>query len=625
MMPDQTAEQKPAKPAPRGAADGTARPRRRLRRVGYWTAITGIWLTILGGVGFAWIAHDLPDLSDLPPPGQAATAELLAVNGKTLVRYGPVYGDWLDYPEIPEVMILALLASEDRRFFGHGGLDPLGVLRAAWANLRAGDVVQGGSTLTQQLAKNLFLTSERNFKRKAQELLLALWLERALTKPEILALYLNRVYFGAGTYGIDAAARTYFGHAAGRLTLSEAAMLAGLVKAPSRLAPTHNLAGARERAEVVLGAMVDAGYLTRRAAERAAERPASLAADAAGENVRYFTDWIMARAERLVGPNHGPLTILTTLDPMAQAAAETAVTERLADEGAERRASQAALVALSRDGAVKAMMGGRSYGASQYNRAVQARRQPGSAFKPVVYLAGLEAGLRPSTVMQDAPITLEGWSPENFSGRYAGEVTLTDAFARSLNTVSVRVARHAGLPAVVSLARRLGIESPLAPLPSIALGAEEVTLLELSSVYASIAAGGRRVEPYGIVEIRGSDGEVLHRTRPEDRPFAIRPDHAAQLTEMMTVTMREGTGRRARLDRPAAGKTGTSQDFRDAVFMGFTSDLVAGVWVGNDDDTPMREVAGSGLPARIWSDFMIDAHIGRPVRPVLAQEHADAS
>jgi len=607
------------------ARDAAPGKHHRVRRIVYVSAVSGIWLAIAGGFGFAWIAHDLPDVSNLPPPGREATATVLAVNGKELAHYGPIYGDWLDYPEIPEVMILALLASEDRRFFRHSGLDALAVLRAGLANLNAGTIVQGGSTLTQQLAKNLFLSAERSFKRKAQELLLALWLEQTLTKEEILTLYLNRVYFGAGTYGIDAAARTYFGRSARRLSLSEAAMLAGLVKAPSRLAPTHNLAGARARAEVVLSAMVDAGYLTPRAAERAKSRPATLDASDIGEDVRYFTDWVMAKARSLAGPQDGPWRILTTLDPTAQAAAERAIRSGLDENGEAVNAGQGALVALAPDGAVKAIMGGRSYGESQYNRAVQARRQPGSAFKPFVYLAGFEAGLKASSVVEDAPITVEGWSPENFSGRYAGAVTLTKAFARSLNTVAVRVARHAGLPNVISVARRLGIESPLDPVPSIALGAKEVTLLELVTGYAAIAAGGRKVSPYAIIEIRAESGETLHRYSPKSRPFVIRPDFAEELTRIMQETIRHGTGRRARLDRPAAGKTGTSQDFRDAVFVGFTSDLVAGVWVGNDDDMPMRRVTGGGLPARIWSDFMIDAHIGHPVRPVLAHGTQDAS
>jgi len=607
--------------------DGVSRPsstgadrvgRRRARRVVYVSAVAGIWLAIAGGFGFAWIAHDLPDISNLPPPGREATAVVLAVNGKELAHYGPIYGDWLDYPEIPEVLTLALLASEDRRFFRHGGFDPLAVLRAGAANLHAGTVVQGGSTLTQQLAKNLFLSAERSFKRKAQELLLALWLEQSLSKEDILTLYLNRVYFGSGNYGIDAAARSYFGHSARRLTLSEAAMLAGLVKAPSRLSPTHNLAGARERGEVVLAAMVDAGFLTPRAAERARMRPATLDASAAGAEVRYFTDWVMAKANALVGPRRGPMRILTTLDPAAQDAAERAIRERLAEHGVERSAGQASLVALAPDGAVKAMMGGRAYGESQYNRAIQARRQPGSAFKPFVYLAAFEAGLELSSSIEDAPVTIEGWSPENFSGRYAGEVTLTEAFARSLNTVAVRVARRAGLPNVVALAQRMGIESALSPVPSIALGAEEITLMELVTGYAVIAAGGRKVEPYAIVEIRGQDGQALYRYRPQVRPFVIRPDFAADMTRIMQETIEHGTGRAARLDRPAAGKTGTSQDFRDALFAGFTSDIVAGVWVGNDDDQPMEAVTGGGLPATIWADFMIDAHIGRPVRPILA-------
>lgn len=601
------------------------RPRRRIVRIAYWGAVACIWLTIFGVFAFVWIAHDLPDLSDLPPPGGEAIIRIEAASGATIARYGPIYGDWLEYADLPEPMVLALLAIEDRRFFRHGAVDPFGILRAVVTNIRHGGLRAGGSTLTQQLAKNLFLSSERSLKRKAQELLMAIWLERQFSKQQILTLYLNRVYFGAGTYGIDAASRTFFGHEARRLDLSEAAMLAGLVKAPSRLAPIVHYEAALARSRVVLDAMVDTGFITREAADRARTRPPKLAADAAGPDIRYFTDWARAEADRLSGAGNRPLIIRTTLDLTAQSAAERVIDSRLAGEGGEREAGQAALIALSPEGAILAMMGGRSYGESQYNRVTQARRQPGSAFKPILYLAGFEAGLRPDMVYVDGPVDIEGWQPRNFNGRYAGEMTLHDAFARSVNTIAVKVAQFAGIGRVIDTARRLGVRSPLQPVPSLALGASGLTLLELGVVYAEICNGGLRADPYAIVEIRTPKGEVLYRYRPDEPERLIDADDARALGRMMEAVIREGTGKAAKIDRPAAGKTGTSQDHRDALFVGCSGDLVAGVWVGNDDERPMTSVSGGGLPARIWSDFMIDAHIGRPPRPLLFEDAAQSS
>lgn len=594
---------------------GAKRPRRPLLRVAYWTTVVLVWCTMAGFVAFLWIAHGLPDLDDLPPPGREATITVEAANGAVLARYGPIYGDWLDYRDIPEPMILALLAIEDRRFFDHGGIDPYGILRAAFANLRRGSLREGGSTITQQLAKNLFLSHARTLRRKAEEFLMALWLERRFSKEEILTLYLNRVYFGSGTYGIDAASRTFFGHDARRLDLAEAAMLAGIVQAPSRLAPTHDYEAALARSHQVLAAMVDAGYLTPEAAARTRERPPKTAA-ATGPDIRYFTDWARSEAERLIGADPRSLVIGTTLDPAIQAAAEHALKSHIEKEGKARNVSEGALIALAHDGAVLAMMGGVSWSRSQYNRATQARRQPGSAFKPILYLAGLEAGLAPDDIEIDEPVTIEGWSPANFSGRYEGAMTLGEAFSRSVNSIAVKVWQHAGASAVLETARRLGIESPLADVPSLALGTSGIRLIELAAAYAAIANGGTLTRPYAILEIRTRSGEVLYRPTPAGGPRVIAAKDRDALVAMMERTITTGTGRAARIDRPAAGKTGTSQDYRDALFVGFSSDIVAAVWVGNDDETPMRGVTGGGLPAHIWADFMIDAHIGHPVRPL---------
>jgi len=589
--------------------------RRGLKHIAYWSAVTLSWLVIILFGVFIWLAHDLPDVGDLPAPGAATSVEILGVDGKRLVRYGPVYGDWLGYDEIPEALVLAFLAVEDRRFFSHGGLDPLGIGRAALVNLRAGGIAQGGSTITQQLAKTLFLSSRRSFRRKAQEALLALWLERRLTKEEILTLYLNRIYFGSGAYGIDAAAQVYFGHSARRLTLPEAALLAGLVKAPSRLAPTHNPDGARDRAQEVLGDMVAAGYLTEAASKEARREPAPIRRTGRTVESRYFTDWVRNLSEQLVGPPQGHRVIQTSLDPEMQAIADRTLTQALDDAGETRRVGQGALVAMAPDGAIKAMTGGRSYAESQFNRAVQMRRQPGSAFKPFVYLAGFEAGLAPDTVLEDAPLTIDGWTPENFSDGYRGPMRLDDAFAASVNTVAARVMQRAGASKVADAARRFGMSGPFPPLPSLALGSVGVSPLELTAAYAGIANGGQRVDPYAIIDIRRG-GETLYRHVPATPQTVAAPEDMTALARLMVEVIERGTGRAARLDRPAAGKTGTSQNFRDAWFAGFTAQLVTTVWVGNDDDTPMDGVTGGGLPARIWRDFMLASHEDLPVRPL---------
>lgn len=595
-----------------------------MRRLAYWAATGLVWsgIALLGL--FLWLAHDLPEIEAMPAPGAATSVEILAVDGSRLVRYGPVYGDWLSYEDIPESLILAFLAVEDRRFFSHGGLDPRGIARAALVNLRAGGIAQGGSTITQQLAKTLFLTHRRSFRRKSQEALLALWLERKLTKEEILTVYLNRIYFGSGAYGIDAAAQVYFGHSARRLSLPEAALLAGLVKAPSRLAPTHNPDGARARTDEVLGDMVATGYLSEAAAENARRNPAAIRRVGRTVESRYFADWIRNLSEQLVGPPQGHRVIQTSLDPAMQTAADRALETALAASGDSRRIGQGALVAMAPDGAIKAMTGGRSYAGSQFNRAVQMRRQPGSVFKPFVYLAGLEAGLTPDDVFEDAPLTIDGWSPDNFSDGYRGPIRLADAFAASVNTVAARVLQHAGASKVAEIARRFGMTGPFPPLPSLALGSVGVSPLELTAAYAGIASGGRRVAPYAIIDIRRG-GETLYRHVPAEMGRVAVSEDIAALTGMMVTAMDEGTGRAARVNRPAAGKTGTSQNYRDAWFAGFTAQLVTTVWVGNDDDTPMDGVTGGGLPARIWRDFMLAAHDGLPVRPLPAMTAADRS
>ena len=597
-------------------AELEARPKRGLvGNIFYTLAVMAVWGVMLGIVLFAYLALDLPDYEKPPEPGAGTRSVVVkAANGATLVRQGPIYGAFLNYNEIPKSMVTALVAVEDRRFFTHGGIDARGLLRAIWTNISAGSVRQGASTLTQQLAKNLFLTQDRTLKRKAQEMLLAFWLERELSKEQIITLYLNRVYFGGGTYGIDAASRKFFGHSANQLTIAESAVLAGLVKAPSRLAPHINPDGAWERGQIVLRAMASTGNLTLEAADRISKNQPRIITQGPGADIRYFTDWVIGNADGLVGARGRDLIIYTTLEPAMQVAGSQAIRRGLEDEGAKKNASQAALVALSHDGAVKAMVGGVKYGKSQFNRAVSAKRQPGSTFKLFVYLAALEAGVKSSDHYMDEPITVDGWSPKNYSGKNYGDVTALEAFARSLNIVAVKIAEETGRQKVADMAKRMGISTPITPHASLPLGTEEVTILDLASSYAAVANGGLRALPYAVVEITSLSGEVLYRHKLRAPRPVLTGDVVDEITPMLKAVITSGSGRNARIDRPAAGKSGTTQDNRDALFAGFTSDLTAVVWVGNDDNTPMNYVTGGGLPARVWADFMIEAHAGAQVR-----------
>jgi len=592
------------------------KPRRRWpRRLVVWSLVLLIWLG-LGVVGaVVYYAHDLPDIDEVTAETRKPSVTLLAADGSVLASYGDLYGESVTLSDVPPVLPKAVMAVEDRRFYSHFGVDPFGLARAMLANIRAGEIVQGGSTITQQLAKNLFLTPERTVKRKVQELLLAFWLEREFGKDEILALYLNRVYLGAGTYGVDAAARRYFGKPAAEVNLYEAAMLAGLLKAPSRYNPAADAEAAHRRATIVLQDMVAAGYITQEEAVRAA-RQRSRGRTASAWRGRYFADWALSNVQDHVGYHPKDLVVQTTLDLRLQRLAAQQVQAVLAAEGEARRAGQAALVTMAPDGAVRAMVGGRSYRESQFNRATQAKRQPGSAFKPFVYLAGMEHGLTPGHKFEDRPVEVDGWSPENYAGRYYGTVTLREAFARSLNSVAVQVARRVGIEEVIRTARRLGIASDLKAHPSLALGTSEVSLLELTGAYAVFANGGHGVFPYGIREIRDSAGQVLYRRRGGGAGEVVAPRHVARMTDILRANVVWGTGKAANPGRPAAGKTGTSQDSRDAWFVGFTAGLVSGVWVGNDDGRPMKQVTGGTLPAKIWRRVTERALEGEPARPL---------
>ncbi|MDP6816190.1 MAG: transglycosylase domain-containing protein, partial [Alphaproteobacteria bacterium] len=512
----------------------------------YWIAVLAVWGVILAMGVVVWYAYDLPDVSKLSVIERKPSLTLLDHRGRTIARFGDIYGEAVQVAELPPHLMQAVVATEDRRFHSHFGIDPIGLARAMVVNLRAGRIVQGGSTISQQLAKNVFLTHQRTLKRKVQEFLLAMWLEANFSKDQILTLYLNRVYLGAGAYGVDAAARRYFAKSARQVNLAEAAMLAGLLKAPSRLAPTGNLKAARNRAAVVLNNMVAAGHIDAAKARRAKQRPAALrpgrSRGRSGRPARYFTDWIVDRLTDFVGPTERDLTVTTTLDRELQQTAEAAVGRLFAGPAGKQRIGQAAVLALAPNGAVRAMVGGRDYAKSQYNRATQARRQPGSAFKPVVYLAGLESGLRPDTVLTDRPVTVGGWSPRNYSGKHVGQVTLTRALAESINTVAVQVSERAGRDRVVEVARRLGIASALPGHPSIALGTAEVSLLELTAAYGALANQGRGVLPHGILEVRDGRGRLLYRRRGSGAGQVVAADDAARLTAMLQAVIVEGTG-----------------------------------------------------------------------------------
>jgi penicillin-binding protein 1A len=561
-----------------------------------------------------WVAISLPPIQSLEIPKRPPQIEIVGFDGKPLATRGEMHGATVTLKELPPYLPRAFVAIEDRRFYSHFGIDPIGLMRAAAANLMRRGVAQGGSTITQQLAKNLFLTQERTFWRKLQEVVLALWLERKFTKTEILELYLNRVYFGAGAYGIDAAAQRYFGKSASKVKVAEAAMLAGLVKSPSRLAPSRNPNGAEKRAQAVLTAMTEQGFITESVAKTALMQPAHAVKPVGTGTVNYVADWIMDVLDDLVGRVEEDIVIVTSIDPALQAAAEKALVDELAQKGAKLDVQQGAIVAMSPDGAVRALVGGRNYAESQYNRAVAARRQPGSAFKPFVYLTALEQGLTPDSVREDKPIAIKGWKPENYAHEYYGPVTLTQALALSLNTVSVRLVQEVGPAAVAKTAYRLGIASKLETNPSLALGTSEVSVIELVSAYAPFANGGSAIVPSVVERVRTATGKTLYVRTLQDYGRVIDPRYVAMMNTMMRETLRIGTAQRAQLGNwPAAGKTGTSQDFRDAWFVGYTSHLVAGVWLGNDDSSPTRKMTGGGLPVEIWSRVMKTAHQGVPV------------
>ena len=575
-----------------------------------------LWGGIVLGGAVVYFISQVPDpilatLDDRPP-----NLTILADDGTVLAERGLRRGH-VRLDKLPPYLINAVIATEDRRFYSHFGVDPIGLMRAAFRNAAAGSVVEGGSTLTQQLAKNLFLEPDRTLRRKLEELIYAIWLEQRFTKDEILELYLNRVYFGGGTYGVEAAARHYFGKSARTVTLPQAALLAGLLKAPSRYAPTRSVSLASTRLDDVLNKMVDAGFLSAEEARAAQTQPLRLRARDDVTGYPYSVDWVAELLPGLIGRADGDLIVDTTIDAGLQRVAQKAVRTELDLQGSALSMDEGAVVVLDISGGVKALVGGRSYWTSPFDRALKGSRQPGSAFKPFVYLAALESGYSPDSVETDQPITVAGWTPRNYTNTYRGEVTLRQGMAESINTVAVKLAADVGVWRVARTARRLGIQSALHESPSLALGTAEVTLLELTGAYTPFANGGHAVAPHIVTRVRNGDGVVLFRRKTTPPPQVVALQYVGAMNDMMNATITRGTGKAAGIPtHVAAGKTGTSQGSRDAWFVGYTAHYVAGVWVGNDDGKRMKKVTGGTVPAKIWHEIMLYAHEKKPSLPL---------
>ncbi|MEZ6030200.1 MAG: PBP1A family penicillin-binding protein [Hyphomonadaceae bacterium] len=595
-----------------------------LRVIGTIAATGLVTFALLWNTLFAQMPN-LPDKQSLWTLNREPAVEFIDANGDTIAVRGPRYGRAVKLSELPKHVVDAFIGAEDKRFREHTGVDVWAIVRATLANFQAGRTVEGASTITQQLVKNLFLTPDQTLKRKAQEARLAGDLERMLSKDEILELYLNRIYLGAGAYGLDAAAHTYFGKDPKDITLAEAAMLASFPKAPSRFAQQAQSARAKERQAYVLEQMVEAGMITQAQADEAATQTLVFAKDQPDSFTGHALDYAIERVHDIL-PNPPPdMVIKLSLDLKLQAAAQKAVEHGLETMGKDRRASEgAALLIDNETGAIRAMVGGRDYLKSQFNRATQARRQPGSAFKMFVYAAALEAGMTPGTVRFDMPITIQNWRPRNYGGDYMGAVTLSYALAESLNTVAAQIGNEIGVEKVTALAHEFGVRSDLHNYPSITLGSDEVTLLEMTTGYGVLAKGGLQMSPFIIDEIRNSRGDLLY-SRPPVRAPRIYPENlAADMNSMLSRVVVQGTGGGARFGGwDIAGKTGTSQEWRDAWFLGYTTRYVGGVWVGNDDDKPMARITGGEMSARIWADMMKVAHEGIEPEPLPGAKSAE--
>jgi penicillin-binding protein 1A len=574
-----------------------------------WAFVLGLWAALFLGLTLAWFARELPDITKQMMFERRPTITIKANDGTIIDRYGDIKGETIMVKDLPPYVAEAILATEDRRFYYHFGLDPLGIIRAFGVNIVRGGFVQGGSTITQQLAKNLFLSRDRTLKRKVQEAMLAVWLESKLTKDEILSAYLNRVYLGSGAYGIDAAARVYYNKTAKELTVRESATIAGLLKAPSRYSPSANPSLSAQRTRVVLNAMFEAGYLDEAEFKKLDKLPpAPPRKPSSGDTIRYFTDYIVSQVEGIIGVPEQDIVVETTLDRDIQSQAETSVTKAILTYGETYKVSQGAAMVMGLDGSIVAMVGGRDYDLSEYNRATDALRSPGSSFKPIVYLAALEHGWNPNSIITDAPISINGYSPQNYGGEYFGDITLTEALTRSLNTVSVQLMQDVGPQEVIGLARRLGITADLEPNLSLALGANGIPMIQMTTAFAALGRGGVAVEPFSVVRIEDANGKTLFE-QPTERVArqVVARGLVYQLTGMLQNVVRYGTGQAAQGPYLAAGKTGTSQEFRDAWFIGYTNAYAAAVWVGNDDNSPMKKVTGGMISAGVWRDIMTKA------------------
>ena len=559
-------------------------------------------------VAVAVAMASLPDYQQLSRRSDLGQmVRVRAADGTLLVSLGPSFGRWLKYDEIPPTMRAAMIAVEDKRFRSHIGVDPIGVARSIKVRFESGRWKQGGSTITQQLARNIFLTNSRTFGRKVKEGVLALAIERKFSKDEILELYLNRVYFGGGAYGIDAASRTFFGHGAERLSLGESAIIAGLVKAPSNYSPTADVQAARGRAGVVLESMVRNGFLPASSAVGVNAAEIKVQPAAKQNSVRYFTDWALPQLDTLIDESSEPIDVFTTLNPGLQATADRAI------NGYTPPGAQGALVAIDRDGAVKAMVGGRNYVDSIYNRATQAERQPGSAFKLFVYLSALESGMKPDDTIVDEPVTIDGWTPRNSTRTHLGPVTLREAFARSINTVSAKIGDALGFGTIADMAHRFGISGKIATFPSMVLGTSDVRLIDMTRAFAAVQNRGVGVPPYAIRKVVTADGRLLYQHQAEEQRVLVAPWVAAGMTDLLQTAVLSGTGRAAQIGRPVAGKTGTTSSNKDGWFIGFSSGITTGVWMGRDDARPVAGLQGGAAPARAFAAFMQAAVAKRPV------------
>ena len=573
------------------------------------------WLIVAGIAGllllalFVGVAYSqLPSYSELEKRSDLGQmVRVRAANGQVLVSLGPSFGRWLPYDQIPPEMRAAMIAVEDKRFRSHVGVDPIGIARSFMVRVESGHWRQGGSTITQQLARNIFLTNSRTFARKLKEIVLALALERKFSKDQILELYLNRVYFGGGAYGIDAASRKFFGHGADHLSLGESAIIAGLVKAPSNYSPTADAEAARARSGVVLKSMADNGFISETAAQAVNPAEIQIQPTTKQNSVRYFTDWALPQLDTLIDQTKDPIEVWTTLDPGMQLTADRAV-QANAPAGA-----QGALVAIDRDGAVRAMVGGKDYVDSIYNRATQATRQPGSAFKLFVYLTALESGMKPTDTIVDEPVTIGGWTPRNSTRTNLGPVSLREAFSRSINTISAKIGAQLGFGTIADMARRFGITTPISTYPSMVLGTSDVRLIDMAKAFAAVNNKGVAVTPYAIRKVVTADGRLLYQREQSEERVLVAPWVAAEMTDLLQSAVLTGTGRAAQIGRPVAGKTGTTTSNKDGWFIGFSSGLTTGVWMGRDDARTVPGLQGGTAPARAFHDFMSVAVANRPV------------